>query len=681
MDIAAKALLIAQSSLDVTANNLANVDTKGYSRQELQLIPSPSYDSPYGPMGTGVSAENITRFYDQYLIKNLIEQSSLLSRYETEQSALWQIETIFNESNEDGLNSMLNEFWNSWQEVANNPEGIAERVSLIENSQALIDTISIMRASLDVQVADINRQIEDAVTKVNILVRELAGLNEAITSTEVGNTNANELRDQRDLKLRELAELIEIDQFENPDGNVTVLTPKGFPLVEENIYWTLSTGRDAYENVQVYWNRTPDAQMDITDTFDEGTLGGLVEVRSTIKDFSDQFDEFTGMLIKEVNRQYSQGTGLEYLTDTIGTYEVSPFARLETDFYGENNDIVFTAKNEGAPGDQVTITFADLGGINQPFSLTVTGNDITINLASDSAGDIITTAQEAVDFINSDNSAEAQAARDLVSVTLAEENYGQGVLSVMDTTNLNRQLSNLLYFGEDLTAGSFDLVTYDAAGTATVNTVNVNPDDTREDIIAQIGETFSDGIEGVRASIYTDGMGKSHLRIEAEASGGYGYAFSNDSSSVLMALGINTFFTGYDTTNIQLNEYIKDNLSLINAGIVEADAQTSQGNNVNALDMADLKDQTFFFQNGMSTISEAYNALVADIGSTTSITYRNVNYTESLVLQLEQQRDSVSAVSTDEELMHMIKFQYAYMAAAQLISTSDEMLQTLISMV
>jgi len=148
-----------------------------------------------------------------------------------------------------------------------------------------------------------------------------------------------------------------------------------------------------------------------------------------------------------------------------------------------------------------------------------------------------------------------------------------------------------------------------------------------------------------------------------------------------MALGINTFFAGCDTTNIQINEAVKNNLSLINAGIVSSDGQTAKGSNVNALDIADLKDQTFQFQTSNSTISEAYNSLASDVGSTAATIYRNVEFTKSLVSQLEQQRDSLSAVSLDEELTNLIKFQYAYMAAAKIVSASDEMLRSMITMV
>ncbi|MBW2085177.1 MAG: hypothetical protein JRI54_04005, partial [Deltaproteobacteria bacterium] len=346
-----------------------------------------------------------------------------------------------------------------------------------------------------------------------------------------------------------------------------------------------------------------------------------------------------------------------------------------------DNDIVFTAKNTGADGDQVTITFLDPGGLNQPLGVTVVNNDITISLARDSGGNFTATARDIIDFINTDSGAGAAAARALVSVALAQDNDGRGLVSAMEETNLNRHLSNILTFGEDMAAGSFDLITYDASNSPAVNTINVNPNDTREDILAQIGESFATGIAGIRASIVADDFGKEHLRIEADTSNGYDYTLANDTASILMALGLNTFFSGHDTATIQLNQTIENNLSFINAGMVNAEGETSRGSNVNALTIADLKDRAYLFQNGPSTISEAYNTLAADIGSTAHTINRNTDFTENLVMQLEQQRDSISAVSIDEELTNMIKFQYAYMAAAKIITTSDEMLQSLISMV
>ena len=683
LSIATRALLMAQRALEVTSHNMANVNTEGFSRQKLELTTALPYPTAVGEIGTGVDAKTITRTFDAALNRNLIQKTGILAKYEAEKSSISQIEIIFNESYDSGLNKVMSEFWNAWQEVANNPEGSAERISLVEKSQSLVNIITTMRSYLDDQRTELNDSILNTTKEINIIAVQLADLNAAITKAESDYHNANDLRDSRNLLLRNLSEIIDINHFEDPrDGSVYVLTPKGFPLVEEYKAWSVGTRLDSAGDLQVIWNNESGAQVNITETLTNGKLGGLIEMRdSIITKFYTQFDEFASTLIRKVNGQHAQGAGLNQLTDIWGSYEVSPFAKLETNFTESDNDIIFTAKNTGLPGEQITITLVDPNTINQSLTASVTGNAITITLGTNVIGDIDTTAREIADFITSDSSAGAVAARALISVNVTADDNGYGRVEAMATTYLNRHLSNLLTFGDDMTSGSFDLITYDSGNTAIFNTINVNPTDTVEDIIAQIGSSYLTGVQGVRASIFTDSISKEHLRIEADVTNGYSFAFANDTASALMALGLNTFFTGANSSDLGLNRNVVNNYSLIAAGKLDSTGQLPVGNNVNALEMADIKDTAFTFQIGSVTISEAYNSLAADIGSTAHTIYRNVDFNENLIHLIELRRDAISAVSLDEELTDVIRFQYAYMAAAKLVTVSDSMLESLITMV
>ena len=683
LSIATKALLMAQRALEVTSHNMANINTEGFSRQKLEVTTAKPYSTAVGEIGTGVDATSVVRMFDAALNRNLIQKTGILAKYEAEKSSISQIETIFNESFDNGLNKAMSEFWNAWQEVANNPKGSAERISLLEKSQSLVNTVTTMRSYLDDHRVELNDNIRNTTKEINNISVQLANLNAAITKAESGNHHANDLRDSRNLLLRNLSEIIDINHFEDPrDGSVYVLTPKGFPLVEENKAWSVGTQLDSTGDLQVVWNDESGAQANITETLTNGKLGGLVEMRDNIiTNFYAQFDEFASTLIKEVNRQHSQGAGITQFTDVWGTYEVSSFAKLETNFTGSDNDIIFTANNTGLPGEQITITLVDPSTINQSLAASVTGNAITITLGTNVMGNITTTAREIADFIAYASSVGAIAARALISVNVADDDNGFGRVEAMSTTYLNRHLSNLLTFGDDMTSGSFDLITYDSANTALFNTISVNPTDTVEDIIAQIGNSYLDGVQGVRASIFTDSIGKEHLRIDADATNGYSFALANDTASALMALGLNTFFTGANSSDLGLNQNVVNNLSLIAAGELDSTGQLPVGNNVNALEVADIKDRAFPFQIGSLTISEAYNSLAADIGSTAHSIYRNVDFNESLLHQIELRRDSISAVSLDEELTDVIRFQYAYMAAAKLVTVSDSLLESLISMV
>jgi flagellar hook-associated protein 1 FlgK len=683
LSIASQALLVAQTAMDVTSHNMANVNTEGYSRQMLDLVPAPPYQSPFGPMGTGVTGQTIRRITDLALTRNLIDKTATLGKYETEKSAIQQMETIFNESGGQGLNQVLSDFWNAWEDLANQPEGSPERLALVEKSQALVSSIDQLKTDMDQQQTALSQQLEDTITEINQITGEIADLNKEITKIEASGDQANDARDQRELQLKKLSELIDINQFEDPNtGSVQVMTAKGNPLVNGAKSWKLGASRDSSGDVQVVWINANGGQDDISATIERGKVGGLLNLQHTVfKDFTNQFNDFAAALIREVNRQHAQGVGLTPMTEAVSTSNVPAYARLETAFPGEDNDLLFTAKAPDANGDAVQVAIVNPGLPDQPLGVTVAGQTVTISLETNAFGQPTTTAADLADFVSHDTGAGAQAARDLVSVQIAEGNSGRGTVGTQSATNLNRSLSRLLPFGDEITSGGFDLITYDASGQAVSHTIQVQPGDTREDLLAQIGETFDSGVAGVRASISTDSSGQQRLKIEADTQNGYAFSLTKDTSNVLMALGLNTFFTGHDATDIGLNPAMEENLSLIAAGQVNDQGQIVSGNNENALEIANIKDRTFAFQYGSSTISEAYNTLSADIGSTAYSIYRNSDFTESLVNQIQQQRDNVSAVSVDEELTTMIKFQYAYMAASKIISTTGEMLTALVNTV
>ncbi|MEW5724305.1 MAG: flagellar hook-associated protein FlgK [Thermodesulfobacteriota bacterium] len=825
--IAQRGLAIAQAALEVVSHNVANVNTEGYSRQRINLETPLPWTSRLGPLGTGVDAQNITRMHDRFIVANLIEKSSILAKYEAQKISIDALESFFNETNGNGINEGLSDFWNAWQEVANNPEGNPERMSLLEKATTLANQINRTRQDLDYLRAEINQRVEEAVGFVNTLVEEIAAINEKIVAMEAGYMQqANDLRDQREQHLKELAQYMDIDYYEDTDGTVGVVTPKGTPLVMGLNHYQLQATKDENGDIHVEWQRSGGAgAIDITENIQNGRLGGWLELRDVIMDeFYQQFDAFAENLIFEVNRQHTQGAGLTTFTDVTSTYDIAdeaavvvefdgedndlrltalssnastndigirfvkaaafgdpltvtttrvgtsdyfhitvtlpinangnvtataqdvidainetrsadlpqppPFppsgppynagdliqatleepygsagdgrvdakndlndpvygpgydfirlnhnlehtlffgdritygyeyARLETELAGDDNDVIFTALDKGAPGENISVAYVDPGAANQPLTIAVSGGDITISLATDAAGVVTTTAEDIIYAIVNDVG--GSGARDLVSVERASGQSGAGRVTAMAREYLDR-------------SGSFDLVTYGPDGAATVYQIKVNPTDRREDIIAQIGATSTLGVVGLSAEIVED-TGQHYIRIKADQ--GYSFAFADDNASALAALGLNTFFEGTGNASIQVNGVLENNLGLIAAGRLDEYGLAQTGDNENALDLADLKDQKFYFRDQYCTISEAYNTLTADVGSTTHAITRNNDFNQVLVDQINNQRDMISAVNLDEEMADMLRFQYMYQAAAKMIAVTDEMLQTLLA--
>jgi len=675
--IGIRGIQAAQTAMEVIAHNIANVNTEGFSRQRLNLSTTLPFPSRWGPMGSGVDGDNIVRMHDEFITRNLADKSSLLAKYEAQKISMDSLESIFNEAMGNGINEALSEFWTAWQDIANNPEGNPERMNLLEKTITLTTSINLMRSDMDALKTDLNRRLSEAIIQVNALVEEIAAINSKIVSSEAGQVQqANDLRDQRDKLLKELSEFMDINYFEDPaNGSVFVMTPKGTPLVEEHTYWSLKAVADQAGNICINWERGNGGVVDITESISNGKIGGWLELRDELMDsFYDQFDAFTQGLIKEINRQHTQGVGLNRFSDLTSTYDIFSYARYETELNGDNNDIVFTALSLNEAGDKIRIEYVNPGAPGSPLSVAtatdpLTGiKTITVNLATNAANRIVTRAEDIIEAVNNHATAGTW-----VEAALAPDNNGQGVVSEMTPpVFLNRHLSNLLEFGEEIESGSFDLIVYDSQGNPVVSTILVNPDDTREDIIDQINN-----IGHLTATVQVE-TGGNYIRIQADP--GYEFAFADDTSGALLALGLNTFFEGSDTQTIKINDVIESDLTLIAAGRVDENGRTRTGDNTNALDLADLKDRKFSFPGLEGTISDAYNTLAADIGASAHAITRRHDFNAVLVDQLQALRDQVSAVSLDEEMAELMKFQYAFQAAAKIISVSDELLQTILNM-
>ncbi|MFH1137354.1 MAG: flagellar hook-associated protein FlgK [Pseudomonadota bacterium] len=706
-NIAQRALHIAQAAMEVSAHNVSNVNTAGYSRQVINLATTDPFPSRIGPIGSGVDAVNIQRVYDPYLTRTLVDKSAELSKSESQKTVMDALESVFNESDGNRINEALSDFWSSWESVANNPEGNPERVDLLEKAQTLASTINVMRLDMDDIKTDINSRISEAITEVNALVQEIAEVNEKIIAQESGVHQANDLRDAREQRILQLSELIDINYFEDPaNGAINIMTPKGTPLVADNTYWQMTSETDVAGDIRLLWQRGNGGTVDITDDVSSGAIGGLLEFRDeTMSEFYDQFDAFTETLIKEVNRQHSQGVGLTQAADVIGTYDISTFAAHKTDLVGDDNDLRFTALAEGLDPEKIGIKYEKATSANSKLEVHTSYDsvndvyNVTVTLPVNANGVITATAKEVAEAINADKSTGLATpapfppssplhAGDLIKAEIIKGETGKGLVTEMinpDDPNgtgfyrLNHNLENMLPFGEELseTGGSFDLIVYNQSGEAQAYTISVNGDDTQEDILAQIGDKFTTGAVGLSAEIVED-TGKHYFRITAEA--GYTFAFANDDSNALMALGLNTFFEGYNNLTIKVNDAIEQNTSLIASGKVGENGEILTGDNSNALEMADLKDVKYQIRGKTATISDAYNTLGTEVGAESHAITRTHDFNASLVDQITSQRDMVSAVSLDEEMADLMKYQYMYQAAAKLISVTDEMLQTLLAL-
>ena len=317
LSTATSALLTQQRAINVTGNNIANVNTPGYSRQRLNLETGLPTQTGLGMMSYGVTSTDVDRVYDRFLGVQLNNENANLGRWEAQKGMLDRVEVVFDESAGYGLNQALSDFWNSWQDLSLNPEGQTERSVAAATSQGLADAIRQKYGDLEQVQEDIDTAVEGDVEAVNRLAAQIADLNQKIARTEIGGTNANDYRDSRDLALKQLAEIIDIQSFEDAGGQVVVSVGAGRPLVESGNTWQLSTQTNAEGHSDIFWPDVSGGLVNLSGEIGGGRIGGWLQTRDTkIAGYQDDLDALAQGLISEVNSLHSAGYGLDGTTGT-----------------------------------------------------------------------------------------------------------------------------------------------------------------------------------------------------------------------------------------------------------------------------------------------------------------------------------------------------------------------------
>jgi flagellar hook-associated protein 1 FlgK len=354
MSLAGQALLTQQQAISVTSHNIANVNTPGYSRQQLIMTANTPVDSSIGPMGSGVSAESIERVYDRYLNAQISNESQGLGRWDAQKDAVKLVEMIFNEANGSGLNEAMSKFWNAWQSLTTDPDGTTERQVLLTASQVLATTFNQLDADLSQSQKGLGLVVEGTVADINRLSEQLLDLNTKIVSSEVGSVSANDYRDQREQVLKELSELIDISSFEDANGAVTVSVATGLPLVTAEDYWQLSTEPNVTGIEEVVWVDADGNTTNINAAISGGKLKGLIEVRDfIIPDYMTRLDTLAGAILTDVNLLHQAGFDLNGTAGEVFFVGTGTAADLEVNpnILGDLNLIAAASDAATVPGD------------------------------------------------------------------------------------------------------------------------------------------------------------------------------------------------------------------------------------------------------------------------------------------------------------------------------------------
>ncbi len=389
MNLAGNALLTHQKAISVTGNNIANVNTPGYSRQKLMLENKTPVQSSVGPMGTGVEAVSVERVYDRFLGVQINGENESLGRWEAQKNGFELAEVIFDESGDFGLNNSLGDFWGAWQNLTNDPSGYNERVVLQARSEVMTGTFNRIYSDLQIALEGFDVSIEGAVEEINRLSQQIAEFNQKIVEVEATGYSANDYRDQRDLALKKLAGLIDINSFEDAAGKVMVSVGTGQTLVESNLSRNLTTQVNGFGFKDIAWVQPDGMTVNITGNISNGKLKGWLEARDVdIRGYMRQLDILAEGLMERVNNLHLAGYGLD------GSTGNDFFTGSATASGDMDSLLTITAEPGGTGNIRVTLVGGGTAGAETVTTDAVTGDiQIAVEDGASLAGDIAAVLQ------------------------------------------------------------------------------------------------------------------------------------------------------------------------------------------------------------------------------------------------------------------------------------------------
>lgn len=322
LSVARSALFINQLGQQVVGNNIANANTPGYSVRDLHQSTAPSQNYPSYSIGLGVKLAGITRRTDAQLLSQLRNSFSEANGANAQAQALGQIELLLGELGDNDVSSLLSQFFDSLNEVANQPQSEGARQLVVQHAQLLSGRIKDVFEGAQQLRSSINSEIQQDVGIANQLISGIADLNSKIVEAEVGQTGVetNSLRDQRDQLVTQLSEYLDVRVFEQDNGALNVIFQSA-PLVSNDRYQLLQLNEESVNGNPTF--RVSLEQTGIKITGGSGLIGGHLEARDEVVDsFIEDWNDFAGSFIDGFNRLHSRGQGLNAYSEITGSFSV-----------------------------------------------------------------------------------------------------------------------------------------------------------------------------------------------------------------------------------------------------------------------------------------------------------------------------------------------------------------------
>jgi flagellar hook-associated protein 1 len=323
LEIGKRALIAQQFGIDVTGNNISNVNTTGYSRRQVVLGETDPNSTTNGYYGTGVIAEQLRNFRDSFFDSEIRKNISQNSTYTSDETILRNIQAILSEPSDNGLNEIVSKFFNTFESLASNPENISLRDNVIQLAKTMVERFHTTAQQFADTRKGILSDMSANVVKANDLIKKIADLNKQIANSKAQNgSDPQVLIDQRAGALEDLSKIAGIAVTQNADGSDNVYI-NGTNIITGSTSSRLSISEIVNsatgERSAVIQKLDPNGNPIENISVQSGELSSQLKnynVTLDDKDSSDgfsiarQLDDFASAIVQKVNNLTTQGYGL-----------------------------------------------------------------------------------------------------------------------------------------------------------------------------------------------------------------------------------------------------------------------------------------------------------------------------------------------------------------------------------
>ncbi len=646
LNLGVRALSANEAALRTIGQNISNASTPGYSRQQVEFATAGGQFTGAGFFGRGVQVTTVTRSQDAFLTREALGTRSVAASDEARQQQLDMLEDVF-PTGERGIGYAAGQLLNAFVDVGTNPADLSARQVALARVDELASRFRSANEQLTSLQAGVAQDLGNAVTTVNGLAKQVAAVNDQIAKAKGTGHEPNDLLDQRDALVRQIADLVSVTTVAADDGSMNVFTAGGQRLVLGTQVSTLVTVPDQYDPSQVHIGVIEGSSTRVlTDgSFTGGSIAGLLKFQGDdLVDARNLLGQMATAVASRVNEQQSLGLDLRQPAGSgAPLFSYAAPQALASSANARDASGNFVAAVPTLSVDDASLLqasdyelVADPAGTPGSYQLTRLSDGMVTTITS---GDV-------VDGLRIDIGTPAPGAGDRFLL--------RPVAAALGT------IASALSDPRGIAAASPVTATLGAANAGTAS-------------VASLAVTDASHDNSLRAELsFTSGTGAYDWTLR-------------DASNAVVGTGSGTWTAGQP---ISLNGFELSLAGVPSAGDTIGIERTAYpaANNGNALAMVALRDEALVGRRvlaggsvlGGETITNAYASAIADIGVRVQSTTAAAGISRSVANATETSRADATGVNLDEEAARLIQYQQAYSAAARVLQVAQAIFDTML---